>query len=963
MKLPELNAVKKITDDVSEFGGYNHNLVIGGHEFYDEENMSADLFPVLTQRKKRYQARMMSEGAKDYHNDVVLCSNDHMAYLLGGNLYYYNAEDDAYEIVAEDFGELKGKNMLISMGDKICSFPIGKVYDTRLKTVESINVRFPIDLAWLGDVVFKYRFNTTPLETAFDVSSNKTTGSMITKEIMIPYAEFIKQSGNMDFLQYVQKAGNRLKVDVTAYSFETSNYFKVTNVTYKALNIDQKLVFSVRLKAKKDLKKNKTYKLKVRTINIKANNLVDNASFVRIRMLDENGNEIVPVSSATEPTKKEGYWLDTSKTPRHIYRWIASMNRWDEVKSATYRFKYQNNTFPTEFKKDDVVQIKSQDLYGMYDQLFRIDEMATDGSYFDVHTIFEFAQLDITHEFIMSRNLPAFDYACECNNRIWGVSSATNEIYACKLGDPLNWDYVQDSAEDSYTLKFGSEGKFTGIYNYMGRILAFKENYIHILYGSKPQNYTLTTLNCDGIADGAWDSCGFIDGTLFYKGVHGVYAYSGNMPQKISDQFGIEKYVGGRGGIYDGKYYIYFTDVESSHEVTPVLFSFDTRKGIWHKESATDIGSNLEEHLSSLFYVTREAVRNEDERYELASYQGYTRVFQQDFDGREGDQIFIDTYGMWKVEFIDSIQGDYIPSITDYPYRITLDADCSGIRIYYSSNDPLVFEVEPGHYDAENDKYYVSYIEDINCWIYKDADGNEHKVEDLSEIQPGWTLYAAYQDYEDIGPGGGIEHIRNTILTEDLDPEVGYHIGDFDEIVVPDPDNPTDVPDTGKTTDVCLYNPQTGEIEILAPSDKVVSINTYVYWLNAEILPLHEYKYYLNSMDKFDGYDSVEDDFEWYAETGNIGFSLITRKWISKIVIRAEISPSATFKIEVSYDDPSYDNSIWEEIYSVQGSRDLNTLYIPIIAKRCDHLRYRFSGVGTTKIYSITKFVEQGSDI
>ena len=34
----------------------------------------------------------------------------------------------------------------------------------------------------------------------------------------------------------------------------------------------------------------------------------------------------------------------------------------------------------------------------------------------------------------LERRVPDMDYVTQCNNRIWGCSSASHEIYACKLG-------------------------------------------------------------------------------------------------------------------------------------------------------------------------------------------------------------------------------------------------------------------------------------------------------------------------------------------------------------------------------------------------------------------------------------------------------------------------------------------------------------------------------------------------
>ena len=45
------------------------------------------------------------------------------------------------------------------------------------------------------------------------------------------------------------------------------------------------------------------------------------------------------------------------------------------------------------------------------------------------------------------------------------------------------------------------------------------------------------------------------------------------------------------------------------------------------------------------------------------------------------------------------------------------------------------------------------------------------------------------------------------------------------------------------------------------------------------------------------------------------------------------------------------------------GSKRLRNYIVPVLPKRCDHLRYRLSGTGDVKIYSISRTEEVGSDV
>ena len=66
----------------------------------------------------------------------------------------------------------------------------------------------------------------------------------------------------------------------------------------------------------------------------------------------------------------------------------------------------------------------------------------------------------------------------------------------------------------------------------------------------------------------------------------------------------------------------------------------------------------------------------------------------------------------------------------------------------------------------------------------------------------------------------------------------------------------------------------------------------------------------------------------------------------------------ATLTIYAQYDS----SGDWERVGEIAGTTT-RSFNIPIRTKRCDHMRLRLEGTGVTKIYSITKTIEQGSDV
>ena len=97
---------------------------------------------------------------------------------------------------------------------------------------------------------------------------------------------------------------------------------------------------------------------------------------------------------------------------------------------------------------------------------------------------------------------------------------------------------------------------------------------------------------------------------------------------------------------------------------------------------------------------------------------------------------------------------------------------------------------------------------------------------------------------------------------------------------------------------------------------------------------------------------------EWMAETGEIGLSSPDMKYISRITLRMSMDIGAEVGIYAQYDF----SEEWE-CQCVLRSTNLRSFSIPIRPKRCDHMRLRIEGVGAVKIYSITKTIEQGSEL
>lgn len=99
-------------------------------------------------------------------------------------------------------------------------------------------------------------------------------------------------------------------------------------------------------------------------------------------------------------------------------------------------------------------------------------------------------------------------------------------------------------------------------------------------------------------------------------------------------------------------------------------------------------------------------------------------------------------------------------------------------------------------------------------------------------------------------------------------------------------------------------------------------------------------------------------EVKWMAESGIIGTSMPDKKYISNILLRMSLGIGTKIMLSIQYDSCGG----WEKVYSATGT-NLRSFSVPIKPKRCDHFRIRVEGIGNAKIFSITKTLEQGSDI
>lgn len=183
----------------------------------------------------------------------------------------------------------------------------------------------------------------------------------------------------------------------------------------------------------------------------------------------------------------------------------------------------------------------------------------------------------------VERKIPDLVCVCESANRLWGAEGKT--IWASAQGDPLTFYNYEGLATDSFAVAVGTDGDFTGCIGYSSNVLFFKENALHKVLGTMPSEYRVYDYTVPGVQRGSQKSMEVINEVLYYKGVAGIYAYTGAAPTLLTEAFGERTFNNARGGSDGVNYYVSMQDEDGGWN----LFVLDTATGIWLREDDAHI--------------------------------------------------------------------------------------------------------------------------------------------------------------------------------------------------------------------------------------------------------------------------------------------------------------------------------------------------------------------------------------
>lgn len=605
---PDLAVTEQYSLLTSTFLGLNKGLSIADGEMAEMLNLTADNYPVLTTRQRRTLVEWQ-DGKTSFDDPQGIIGGERLVTIDGDTLYVDGTPVSGIELSTDD--GMRPKH-LVTMGAYVCIWPDKKY----------VNLA---DLTDKGDM--GARWGATELPKAVPCNANgEAVASGTTATHVKISATGIGRQFRADDTVWISGAdaitvqGEPETVTTTGtLSFHTAAVGLVSRWTgtekngsvsystpstaevYRSITVsgipDGAVVKSARLYY--DVTQSPYTGAKIRTI---ASQTISSAGgYVNVSV---TGNGAVSIPFVFQAKGGAG---GTGTSTAHLE--LDNMHldiAWEKTgtQGTTVKPSEENVAAIKELNTSCIVRNRGDDYIVVTGKIT--------------------SELTLGNSLTVELRIPDFSYVTESQNRIWGCRYAmvdgklVNEIQACALGDFRNWYSYQGTAADSYAVSVGSDGKFTAAATLKGYPIFFKEGCMHRIAGSTPATFQMVTTSVRGVQDGCWRSVMQVGENLYYKSRTDVMMYDGALPQSVSAALGRDRYYDAAAGRYGDKYYLsmrHDTDGWS-------LFVYDTAKGLWHREDASEIAYFAT--VSGDMYFIRNNV--------LLSAAGQTATTEPDFN-------------------------------------------------------------------------------------------------------------------------------------------------------------------------------------------------------------------------------------------------------------------------------------------------------------------------------------------
>lgn len=181
-------------------------------------------------------------------------------------------------------------------------------------------------------------------------------------------------------------------------------------------------------------------------------------------------------------------------------------------------------------------------------------------------------------------NAPAVaDFVATHDNRVY--IAAMNTVYYSALRKAEDWNTVGESG--SIVVETSDGKQITGIVAGSARLTVFKENSIHELFGTRPDNYTMKTVT-ESLGSPTGNSAQVIDGVIYFLGFENVYRYSGGSLPDSDFALPVRKYIQEMKRQYvkmavswtkDNKYYL---AIPKDSAVLETILEYDPSLNMWN---------------------------------------------------------------------------------------------------------------------------------------------------------------------------------------------------------------------------------------------------------------------------------------------------------------------------------------------------------------------------------------------
>lgn len=648
------------------FGGFNHNMRIADNEFYDSKNMTSRHYPLLVS-KGTYTHNGMQSSSLKWSGLIRNDDKTWFTYELDGNLMLdrqFNISGEPYTLGPIADENLGAERTLINFGAKIIVMPDKMYFNTA-------------DTSDYG-----------PMEKSFN-NVNETDHSSYWYRIMPCDADGNEyRADSYSATEPTGVSDGHVWYDIGNWVIKvwSASYFMWTTPTiYYKYRIKGIGIFKAD-DGVKIVHYDGNHRHQFTTSVLKAYKNTSGDSQRDAAGLPTDAADYIVIPSAADRISRFGNLIIDGAYTGRLYQDLRGLLSVEQtMPQMDYVCECQGRLWGCKY--GDVTTSETRQHISRYGnvisgmtppQIIDVSESLQKNesfgefiAYWAFDNNYNRIESGVTIQIIIEQGHPclvvtANDYSGTLNvmtNYTVHKTEKLNEIYASKQQDFKSWDYYQGTAFDSYTVSLGASGKFTGCINFNGKPLFSKEDRMYIFYGDYTP-YKLQENIFEGVEDGAHKSMVVYNGVLYYKGRHGIYAYSGGLPQRISRALGDLKYETSVeftehsqakqinvlcAAAFDGFYYIYLQNEDYGG-----IYTYDLENGIWNR---ADPGNNFKpvcmcassNGLAVLLYEQKQV-----------TYDSWIKMLESD----SGNRVYTPWYAETGILGLDMADEKYCRKIT-----------------------------------------------------------------------------------------------------------------------------------------------------------------------------------------------------------------------------------------------------------------------------------------------------------